>query len=128
MICRRLLLVAAFAAASASEEGCCGSTVNREAATCGDLPSRGTSFAGRVATSQSAGEKGARVRIPAATFRMGTDRPKIMGDGEGPSRLVVRLVESWLQPPRRRSAATSRLTYSRQQMKSLPNLWPLQTT
>ncbi|KAJ8609633.1 hypothetical protein CTAYLR_006270 [Chrysophaeum taylorii] len=39
-------------------------------------------------TSKEPGSRGVRRRISARTFRMGSDRPKIVGDGEGPSRSV----------------------------------------
>lgn len=67
---------------TAAETSCCGAATNRGSS----LPS---SSASECRSPDAVGEKGVHRRlIKEATFRMGSDRPKIVGDFEGPSRLV----------------------------------------
>lgn len=82
---------------AASEESCC-SGLSREAVASDESCSSGLSREAveskaepRVDESPSDPRqvaRGERRLIEGATFRMGSDRPKIVGDGEGPSRLV----------------------------------------
>lgn len=75
--------------ANAEDVTCCSGGLNRE--------SSWSSFQGRDSEDigeqvvKGGGERGERRLIKGATFHMGSDRPKVVGDGEGPSRVVVRL-------------------------------------
>ena len=85
MVKRRDLFYGCLVAFAVGEpESCC--TVSRESVawTGESLVSAAPAVAKRAAPGPRR-----RVRVDGGEFRMGTDRPKILGDGEGPSRLVV---------------------------------------
>lgn len=74
--------------ATAEDTTCCSGGLSRE--------SSWNSYAGRDSEDigeqviKGGGERTERRLIKGATFHMGSDRPKVVGDGEGPSRVVVR--------------------------------------
>mmetsp|Transcript_2199 Transcript_2199/g.2912 ORF Transcript_2199/g.2912 Transcript_2199/m.2912 type:complete len:374 (-) Transcript_2199:236-1357(-) len=87
-----ILLLYILVGVSKGEEGsCCTADLSRESVV-GKIEKsenldRSFFYAEKKKNAGAALEK-RRVRLNAGEFRMGSDRPKILGDGEGPSRLV----------------------------------------
>mmetsp|Transcript_27781 Transcript_27781/g.93379 ORF Transcript_27781/g.93379 Transcript_27781/m.93379 type:complete len:289 (+) Transcript_27781:32-898(+) len=101
----RFAIMLLSAALCAGEEGCCSDKLDRKSATppgtqgcASDLLRRGQSQSPAADAVRGSGYDAniPRVKIEAGTFRMGTDRPKIVVDGEGPSRAVHLSSAFWL--------------------------------